>query len=309
MEAGIKNYTAWVVDEDSVAADQIVTALGELNCGARRVRTVDEALASADVDKWNLLVIALRSLGRDPALGLRELRSTTTRPHVVMLIDRYDADALTEAFTAGADDVLAKPLVAAETAARLRNILEIVSLEDNQRSFESDGALIAEVAMRRRLHGQGFLQAQLGNELARARRFARALGVVLVGVDQDYGGERDIRLCYRLLADALRSRIDWIARHDERTLALVLPETDLIGALRTAERLRDLLLDARYGVANGRLGAPPTLHLGVSAIEAERVAKISEDALARLLDATTKYLREATLRGPNQIAGGPAPSR
>lgn len=303
---GSKNYAALVVDEDTASAEQVVSALAQLGCDAGCVRTMDDAVAAAPTNKWSLVVIAACSLGPDSTHWLRELRNGTTRPHVVLLTDRHDAAALTAAFTAGADDVLAKPLVAAEVSARLRNILDIVALEDTQRLRDGDTALIAEVATRSSLHGQRFLEAQLGNELARARRFAHSLGVVLLGVNPDEGGERDIRLCYRLLADALRARIDWIARHDEWTLALVLPETDLSGALRTAERLRDILLEARVGGAGG-LAARPTLHLGVSAVDAEQVARIREDASSLLLEATTAYLREATRRGPNQIAGGPAP--
>jgi hypothetical protein len=49
------------------------------------------------------------------------------------------------------------------------------------------------------------------------------------------------------------------------------------------------------------------VQLGVSAVDAAHVARIREDGSLLLLQATTAYLAEATRRGPNQIAGGPAP--
>jgi PleD family two-component response regulator len=294
------------MDDDSAAAKTIKVALDQLRCDVRKVRTANEVLSTFRAERCGLVIAAAGLPGLDAGSLCRELRGETPRPRIVLLVDRHHADTLTAALATGADDVLAKPLIPAEVVARLRSAREILMFEDYLRYLEGEGALLAEISTRSSLHGWRYLRAQLGNELARARRFSHSLSLVLVEVGGADGSERDLRSCYHLLADAFRARVDWIARHDDRTLALVLPETGLAGAMRTAERLRDRLLSAapsRGG--NGGGAAPRVVHLGVSALEAEHLTAIAEEAAPLLLEATAEYLHNAVSMGPNQIAGGP----
>jgi PleD family two-component response regulator len=304
-----KQCTAIVADDDSAATKAIKVALDLLRCDVRKVRTASEVLSTFRGEKCGLVIVAAQLPGLDLESLCRELHGETPRPRIVLLVDRHDAATLTAALATGADDVLAKPLIAAEVVARLRSARDIVTLEHSRRYLEGEGALLAEISTRSSLHGWRYLRAQLGNEFARARRFSHSLSLVLVEVGGSDGRERDLRSCYHLLADALRARVDWMARHDDRTLALVLPETGLAGALRTAERMRDRLLSAaasRGGNGNGGGAAPRVVHLGVSALEAEHVTAIAEEGAPLLLNATAGYLQNALSMGANQIAGGPA---
>jgi PleD family two-component response regulator len=297
---------AIVADDDAAATKTIKVALDQLRCDVRVVRTAKDVLPIARTEKCGLVIASTQLPGLDLGSLCRELRGENPRPRVVLLVDRHDADTLTAALETGADDTLAKPLIPAEVVARLRNAREAVMLEDYRRYLEGEGALLAEISTRSSLHGWRYLRAQLGNELVRARRFAHSLSLVLVEVGGADGSDRDLRSCYHLLADAFRAHIDWMARHDERTLALVLPETGLTGAMRTAERMRDRLLSATASRGNGAGAAPRVVHLGVSALEAEHVTAVADEGAPMLLEATAAYLHDAVSRGPNQIAGGPA---
>jgi PleD family two-component response regulator len=103
-----------------------------------------------------------------------------------------------------------------------------------------------------------------------------------------------------LLSVQLRSHVDWAGHYGERRIALVLPETNLGGALRVAERLRERLNDGALESA----GLPTRISagFGISALGSGSAV----DAQA-LLDAAEGYLDDAFRKGPNQIAGGPAP--
>ena len=305
--AGMKRCRTIVADEDESSAETIKAALGQLRCEVRTARATDDILSAVRTDRCGLVVAAMERPGFDAAALCRELSSVLPRPRVILLVDRHDAATLTAALGTGADDVLAKPLIPAEVVARLRNARDMVMLEVFRRSLDGESALFEEITTRSSLHGRRYLQAQLGNELARARRFSHALAMVLVEVGGPSSGERDVRACYHLLADVFRARVDWIARYDERTLALVLPETDLVGALSTAERMRDRLLRTTLNGAIGPRTLPWTIHLGVSAVAAERVGAIKDETSPFLLEASTAYLHEAMQKGPNEIAGGPAP--
>ena len=310
--ASRKRCTAIVADDDSAATKTIKVALEQLRCDVRKVRAASEVLSTCRDQPCGLVIVATALPDLDAGSLCRELRAATPRPRIVLLVDRHDANVLTAALATGADDVLAKPLIPAEVVARLRNARDIVLLEDYRRYLEGEGALLAEITTRASLHGWRYLRAQLGNEVVRARRFSHSLSLVLVEVGGADGSERGLRSCYHLLADAFRARVDWMARHDERTLALVLPETGLAGAMRTAERMRDRLLNTAPSRGNGNGNgkgtgaAPRVVHLGVSAFEADHVTVIADDGAPLLLEATAGYLHDALAKGPNQIAGGPA---
>jgi two-component system, cell cycle response regulator len=304
--ASRKRCTAIVADDDSAATKTINVVLDQLRCDVRKARTAREVLSTCRDEKCGVVIAAAGLPGLDAASLCGELRGETRRPRIVLLVDSHDPGTLTAALATGADDVLAKPLIPAEVMARLRSACEIVMLQDYWRYLEGEGALLAEITTRSSLHGWRYLRAQLANELVRARRFAHSLSLVLVEVGGADGSERDLRSCYHLLADAFRARVDWIARHDERTLALVLPETGLAGAMRTAERMRERLLSAAPSRGNGAGAAPRVVHLGVSALETEHLTAIADDGAPLLLEATAGYLHDALSKGPNQIAGGPA---
>ena len=301
--SGRKRCKAIVADEDPAAVETVRAALEQLRCDVRVARTAKSVLVMARAEKCGLAIVSTSLPNLDPAQLCRELHGDIPRPRVILLVAGHDTATLTPALEAGADDALAKPLIAAEVLARLRTAREIVMIEDYRRHLEGEGALLAEITTRSSLHGWRYLRAQLGNEFARARRFQHSLSLVLVEVGGSDGDDRNVRSCYHLLADAFRARVDWIARHDERTLALVLPETDLDGALRTAERMRDRLLGAAPKGVNGSR----VFHLGVSAFDAERVKAVAEEGAPLLLEAATEYLHEAVAKGPNHIAAGPAP--
>lgn len=300
-----KRCTAIVADDDSAATKTIKVALDQLRCDVRVVRKAKDVLSAARDEKCGLLIAATGLPDLDLECLYRELHAEPPRPRILLLVDRHDADTVTAALATGADDVLAKPLIPAEVQARLRTAREAVMLEDYRRYLEGEGALLAEISTRSSLHGWRYLRAQLGNELVRARRFAHSLSLVLVEVGGTDGSDRDLRSCYHLLADAFRAHIDWMARHDERTLALVLPETGLAGAMRTAERMRERLLSAASS-RNGTSTTPRVVHLGVSALEAEHVTAVADEGAPLLLEATAAYLHDAVSKGPNAIAGGPA---
>jgi PleD family two-component response regulator len=303
--SGRKRCAAIVADEDPVAAETIREALDQLRCDVRTARTPKEVLVIAREEKRQIVIVSASLRGLDAGALCRELHGETPRPRIVVLVDRDSPEALTAALEAGADDALAKPLVAAEVMARLRTAREIVTVEDYRRHLEGEGALLAEITTRSSLHGWRYLRAQLGNEFARARRFAHSLSLVLVEVGGSDGADRDVRSCYHLLADTFRARVDGIARHDERTLALVLPETDLDGATRTAERMRERLLGATS--AAGHTHGGRVFYLGVTALDAEHVTAVTEEGGPLLLEAATEYLHDAMSKGPNAIAAGPAP--
>jgi len=114
---------------------------------------------------------------------------------------------------------------------------------------------------------RGFEEA-LSLEMERARRFGTKLGLVLLDLDDfkqindGYGhqqGDMVLRDVARVLRETARE-IDYPVRYGGEEMAVLLPETDLEGALRFAERLRMRIAALQIR----RLDAPGTLRVTTS---------------------------------------------
>jgi GGDEF domain-containing protein len=106
----------------------------------------------------------------------------------------------------------------------------------------------------------------------------------------------------RFLAGRFRTNVDWVARYDDRRIALVFPETTLSGALRAAERL-NLALGGEERTAL-KLPNPLSIKYGVLALDATQLSGHDAPPDSRLLlDAAETYLDDA-LRSGRSIVGG-----
>jgi two-component system, cell cycle response regulator len=114
------------------------------------------------------------------------------------------------------------------------------------------------------------LQARLDEHLAACQRYARKVSFILIDIDHfkavndTYGhptGDLVLRGIARLLQTEARTT-DVAARYGGEEFALVMPETDRAGAVRTAERIREKVAKAVFQSDQGELKV--TLSVGVA---------------------------------------------
>ena len=132
-------------------------------------------------------------------------------------------------------------------------------------------------------------------EFSRAQRYGNPLSCVMVDIDHfksindNHGhpvGDKVIQKVSDVLRDRLRDS-DILCRYGGEEFCLILPETDLAGAIKTAERVRSAV------ATNAPLGIRVTISLGVSALCMEP-ANPSE-----LLNQADKALYRAKTSGRN----------
>lgn len=120
---------------------------------------------------------------------------------------------------------------------------------------------------------RGFDDAITG-EVERAKRFGGVLGLVLIDLDDfkhvndTYGhpqGDQVLRDVARVLRDSSRE-IDHPARYGGEELALVLPGTDLDGAMNLAERVRERIAALNIPRLDGTGVVRVTASCGVAAV-------------------------------------------
>jgi diguanylate cyclase (GGDEF)-like protein len=150
------------------------------------------------------------------------------------------------------------------------------------------------------------LEEILASEISRAQRFAHQLAVVLLDLDRfkeindSFGhaaGDVMLQAVSRLLTSLARQG-DTVARWGGEEFVVVLPETDLAGAERFAERLRRTIEAHSVG----------DMHTSASCGVA---TMLSEDSVAELLGAADEALYRAKSNGRNRTetaARGPRPA-
>ena len=128
------------------------------------------------------------------------------------------------------------------------------------------------------LHNQRYFHVSIAKELERAKRYARPLGLACCDIDHfkqcndilgHLEGDNVLRLLGELLSQNLR-RTDMSFRYGGDEFFIIMPETDLAKAVRTADKIRQLFntrwpYDVEY---NGIQVIRATLSIGVTLAKA-----------------------------------------
>nr|WP_229419637.1 GGDEF domain-containing protein [Pseudoduganella dura] len=143
-------------------------------------------------------------------------------------------------------------------------------------------------------HNRRYLQQELLNmELSRARRFRLSLAVIACDIDyfksvnDTYGhaaGDRVLVAFTTLLRGMIRENVDSLIRFGGEEFLLVLPETDLAGAMHLAERMRLAVAAAATNIAPGK-SVSVTASFGVTSVNfANVVARFPQESVIELAD-------------------------
>ena len=229
-----------VADDDPDILTMLETLLSRDGYGVVRATNGYEALDLARATDPDLLVLDLAMPGLDGYAVCREIRSSSLEsPPVIFLTARTETQDRVSGLDAGAVDYIVKPFAAAELRARVRAALRTKLDGDRLRQAAATDPLTG-------LLNRGQLGPRVAALVAAARRTGRPLACLMIDLDyfkavnDSYGhptGDVVLVEVARRLEMAKRAS-DVLVRYGGEEFLVLLPETDLDGALSIAERIR-----------------------------------------------------------------------
>lgn len=271
----------------------------------------DEALAKLSSGRFQLLVTDWDMPGMDGATLCRRVREAQAQLpgylYVLLLTGHGSTESVVTGLEAGANDYIRKPANEAELLARLNAGQRIVRLEQSLREANEKIRLLSITDSLVSTFNRRYLNEQLVHEVERARRYGRPLAAVMADLDlfkdvnDHHGhqvGDEVLRAFAELAKSSIRQASDWLARYGGEEFVVVLPETDVSGAARTAEKIRSLCATTPFVTAAGELTV--TASFGVAALDgSSALAGAAAETLLRQADAA---LYRSKREGRNRVS-------
>lgn len=147
-------------------------------------------------------------------------------------------------------------------------------------------------------------QERLEEEIQRARRYKVSVSLVVIEVGFDYyEKEKDLKkslsyTIYKQLSHLIKSTIrvvDIAGRYGGEYFVIYLPETDIDGGIRTAERLRVAVESHEFMGDEGNIRVKVAINVGVASFAKHAVTA------KELLSAAIKGLQVAKADGGNKV--------
>ena len=252
--------------------------------------------------------------GFEVARRIRQLEQFGEWTPIIFLTARTSDADLEKAISVGGDDYLIKPVSETVLAAKVRAMQRIAQmrfpllvltrkLDDANQELTRLSSLdgLTGISNRRQF------DETLLREWRRLGRQGRPLSMLLCDVDyfkqfnDSYGhqvGDECLKAVARTLKDTLRRPADLVARYGGEEFAVILPDTEITGALQVAEAMRSAVEGLNITHRYSKGGSVVTISIGVASTTPSRTGSDSSVLLKRADDA----LYRAKQAGRNRIA-------
>jgi len=259
-----------------------------------------EARASVAERAPDLILLDVKMPGMDGFQLAHVLKGNpeTSNIPIIMVTAHGDHDARLAGLNAGAEEFLGKPIDRTELWLRVRNLLRLKALSDCLQNLSLHDAL-TDLANRR------FFDKYLADQTAIARRQQLTLALVMCDVDSfkaynDRHGHQAGDACLKQIAAALRTccrrPADKAARYGGEEFCMILPDTELIGAVRIAEAARNAIGNLK--IPHGQSPASPFVSISGGVAILLRKTNIT---VAQLIEAADQALYQAKHLGRNRM--------
>ncbi len=294
-----------VVDDSKALRYLICAYIDEAGHQYTGVGSGEEALETFAKLSFDMVLMDVEMPGIDGFETTRRIRALLGNDWipVVFLSSRTSDDNFVQGINAGGDAYLFKPINKPVLQAMLRAMNRLAEMKHSLQKANEELYRLATVDPLTGLLNRRSLVESLEREWWRSERDMTPLSVVLIDVDafkhfNDHYGHLVGDDCLREVASVLKDNTlrpgDLVARFGGEEFMVILPGTDLAGAIDVAERLRSAVEGRQIRHDASPFGNWVTISLGI----AEKMGCGNIDELISLADS---QLYEAKGAGRNRV--------
>lgn len=296
----LSDFGILIVDDEKSNLE-ILSKILQSNHTVYIAKSGETALMRAEKDNPDLILLDIVMPDMDGFEVLSRLKGSDTTRHIpVIFITGLDSVKDEErGFFLGAVDYITKPFHASLVKARVETHLKIVKQMRTIERFGLTDAL-TELPNRRSFDNQ------LNIEWGRAARENKPISLLMMDLDNfkiyndTYGhpqGDVLLRTVAKIFVSTLKRTTDLVFRWGGEEFTVLLPDTDLRGAMTVAEKIRANVEAAIIMRLDNGEPTRVTISIGV-----ESADKFSDISTEDFLLASDKALYTAKESGRNQVA-------
>jgi len=201
-----------------------------------------------------------------------------------------------------------------EQASMLEN--KIKELEETKYELEKANAILEQLSYYDKLTGianRHSLENHFNMVLKKAARKGEQLSALMVDIDcfkefNDNYGHVEGDICLKNTADtikrSLKRPLDFVARYGGEEFIVLLPETNLNGALKVADSIKERIEDMQISHKHSKAAEVVTVSIGAISLVPSK-----SDSIDGIVNNADKALYEAKNKGRNRVVGYEIPCR
>ncbi len=299
-----------LVDDDLVVRAKVSESLEQDGFEVILAKNGDDGIAAYQAHRPDLILVDAVMPILDGFEFCEQLKNLGERlTPILMITSLDDNDSVDRAFASGATDYITKPINLSILRQRVRNLVNQSHLIKHQLSelqqANQNLKLLANIDSLTKLSNRRDFDRYIEQEWERMQRIRAPLSLIMCDVDffKNYNdkylhpnGDKCLIKVAMAMRNTVRRSGDLVARYGGEEFAVILPNTDALGAVSVAEKVRLAVKDLQITHEASAIAPHVTLSIGVSTI-----IPTHESEFQTLIDTADRALYQAKSQGRDRV--------